>query len=95
MNMKKIGEVEDCKVAAVGEMAAAQLVYFKVCDKEISTNQRGLIEAVYSLSNVLGMEFASHGTRVPRSSPSDPLPPRRNIPQCSPPTRDAEDGVLP
>jgi hypothetical protein len=53
LSIKKIGEVEDCKVAAVGEMAAAQLAYFKVRDRDISTNQKGLIDAVYSLSNVL------------------------------------------
>jgi hypothetical protein len=65
LSIKKIGEVEDCKVAAVGEMAAAQLAYFKVRDRDISTNQKGLIDAVYSLSNVLGQAFASRRSALP------------------------------
>ena len=63
--IKKIGEVEDMKVAVVDEMVASQLAYFKVCDKQIFANQRGLIDVVYNLSNVLGRAFASRVIPVP------------------------------
>jgi hypothetical protein len=80
LSMKKIGEVEDTKVAAVGEMAASQLAYFKVRDEQISANQRGLIDAVHNLSNVMGRAFASRvipvpppaGTERPLSAPCSP-----------------------
>jgi hypothetical protein len=71
-DMRKIGDVEDRKVAAIGEMAASQLVYFEVRDKEISANQRGLIEAVHNLSNVLGRAFTSRVILVPPRAGTEP-----------------------
>jgi hypothetical protein len=77
--MKRIGEVEDRKVAAVGEMAAAQLAYFKVRDKDISNNQKGLVDVVHSLSNVLATAFTSRATQhapPPEATPQGPPNPR-------------------
>jgi hypothetical protein len=66
--------VEDRKVAAVGEMAAAQLAYFKVRDKDISNNKKGLVEAVHSLVNVVVRAFASRAPPMQHVPLADPTP---------------------
>jgi hypothetical protein len=51
--MKKLGDMEDKKVAAAGDIAQKQLEYFKIRDSEIAANQRGLMQAVNSLSSTI------------------------------------------
>jgi hypothetical protein len=48
--MRKLGDLEDKKVAAAGDIADKQLEYFKLRDREIAANQRGLVQAVNGLS---------------------------------------------
>jgi hypothetical protein len=84
LSMQKIGEVEDRKVVAVGEMAAAQLAYFKVRDKDISNNQRGLVDAVHSLSGILARAFASRVPTVQQVPPPHPTPEGPPSPRWAP-----------
>jgi hypothetical protein len=53
--MQRLSDVEGKKVDAVGQIADKQLEYFKIRDREITTNQRGLVSAVASLSRAIGM----------------------------------------
>jgi hypothetical protein len=68
-NMKVLSEVEVQKVTAAGTIANKQLEYFKLRDKEIAMNQRGLVEAVANLSHVIGMAVAKRSQRSPRCRP--------------------------
>ena len=48
--MRKLGDLEDKKMVAVGDIADKQLEYFMFKDLEITVNQRGLVQALNSLS---------------------------------------------
>jgi hypothetical protein len=50
MNMQKLRDMEECKVVAVAQIADKQLEYFKLQDSKVATTQRGLVQAVNSLS---------------------------------------------
>jgi hypothetical protein len=80
-SMRTLSEVEVQKVTAAEVIANKQLEYFKLHDKEIASTQRGLVDAVTNLSNVLGLavsnqQHASGHRRAPtpynfRRSPKD------------------------
>jgi hypothetical protein len=57
--MKKLHEVEDKKVSAAAEIASRQLMYFKMRDRQLFFNQQGLVNAIASLSTVIGKAYTS------------------------------------
>jgi hypothetical protein len=51
--------VEDKKVSAAAEIASRQLMYFKMRDRQLFFNQQGLVNAIASLSTVIGKAYTS------------------------------------
>ena len=52
-NIQKLSNMEERKVAAASEIADKQLQYFRIQDSEIAITQRGLVQAVNSLSEAI------------------------------------------
>jgi hypothetical protein len=59
-NMKKMSDMEEKKVLAVGDIAKKQLQYFKIRDSKIAITQRGLVQAVNGLSAAIIQAYSTH-----------------------------------
>jgi hypothetical protein len=58
-SMRKLYAVEDQKVTAASAIVEKQLAYFKFHDEQLAFNQCGLVNAVETLSAVIGRAYTS------------------------------------
>jgi hypothetical protein len=98
LNMQKLGDMEERKVAAAAQIAEKQLEYFKLRDSEIATTQRGLVQAVTGMSETIAQAYTFQ-CRIPAqhrmSSATDNAVDMRAMHRVSPPSPPAHPDSVP